>query len=352
MKPFAPPERSPAIRAEPIAARLPALPPSAARAARIGHDRRFQHWLRALLGHRVGPVVAAQPTSGHLSIDLHGAHGSLDIAVDPGHWPALQMAAALPDATLAAAVADALLQPISGALAGALPGLKVRSLRRPPASGPMPTVQTQGGSAVTLMHLDGGIAAHLETQLRRQPSSLQGLAALRLPARLCVLERPFTRRQLEALAPGDMVLCGAGRRRTHGRWQANLLIGSGITMQADTDIELEHASVRLAEPPRLADEEALAPQMPALDGATLADLQVPVAFELDSARISLGELASLDAGSVIELDVPLLEAGVRLVCHGQTVGVGQLVAIGDQLGVRIRRMGLAAAPRGAEEQAP
>ena len=32
---------------------------------------------------------------------------------------------------------------------------------------------------------------------------------------------------------------------------------------------------------------------------------------------------------------------MRLVCHGQTLGVGQLVAIGDQLGVRIVRMGAA-----------
>jgi type III secretion protein Q len=51
----------------------------------------------------------------------------------------------------------------------------------------------------------------------------------------------------------------------------------------------------------------------------------------------------LGEGSVIELDVALLDASVRLVCHGQTLGIGQLVAIGDQLGVRIRRMGLAAA---------
>jgi type III secretion protein Q len=44
---------------------------------------------------------------------------------------------------------------------------------------------------------------------------------------------------------------------------------------------------------------------------------------------------------VIELDVGLLDASVRLVCHGQTLGVGQLVAVGEQLGVRIVQMGAA-----------
>lgn len=70
---------------------------------------------------------------------------------------------------------------------------------------------------------------------------------------------------------------------------------------------------------------------------------MPVAFEIDSTRMRLDELAALDTGAVIELDVALMDASVRLVCHGQTVGHGQLVAIGERLGVRILGMAPAAA---------
>jgi type III secretion protein Q len=73
---------------------------------------------------------------------------------------------------------------------------------------------------------------------------------------------------------------------------------------------------------------------------------VPVSFEVDTARVSLAELASMRPGYVIELDQPVSSAPVRLVCHGQTVGHGQLVAIGEQMGVRILSMGLPGVAKG------
>jgi type III secretion protein Q len=74
----------------------------------------------------------------------------------------------------------------------------------------------------------------------------------------------------------------------------------------------------------------------------IGGLNVPVSFEIDSARVSLDDLAAFDAGSVITLDAPLQDALVRLVCFGQVVGTGRLVAVGDCLGVRVERMGLPA----------
>lgn len=71
---------------------------------------------------------------------------------------------------------------------------------------------------------------------------------------------------------------------------------------------------------------------------TLESLELPVAFELDTARVSLAELASMQPGYAVELAVPLAQAQVRLVCQGRTLGQGQLIAIGDQLGVRITRL--------------
>ena len=329
------------VRPQSIAMRLPSLLPSVARAARIGHDRRLAPWLQAVAG-GTGTVFPARPATDRLAIALHCAHGGMELAFDPAGWPALRLALGLEDAGLARTVAAALLAPLFAQLGAWLPGLEVRALRRYPAaalcSGALPSIAF-GGTTVTLVRVDNPLGAHLEARLReRAVVGIGRFAALQVPVRLRLLERPFTRARLGSLMAGDVVLCGAGNQ-LGARRRCSLLFGLGIAMQADADIEPGARHAQLAHAPAMVDEdEAVAARAPDDDG--LEHLQVPVAFEVDSARVSLAELASLDAGSVIELDMPLLDAVVRLVCQGQTVGLGQLVAIGDQLGVRITRMGL------------
>ena len=108
-------------------------------------------------------------------------------------------------------------------------------------------------------------------------------------------------------------------------------------MQFDSQVEPQSGALVSTSPPVLEYDRA-----ESLDNgdASIAELQLPVAFEVDTARITLNELASIQPGYVIELDRPLASAAVRLVCHGQTIGHGQLVAVGDQLGIRIVRMGM------------
>ena len=52
----------------------------------------------------------------------------------------------------------------------------------------------------------------------------------------------------------------------------------------------------------------------------------------------LDDIAAMAPGHVIALDVPLADAPVRLVCQGQRIGLGRLIAIGDRLGVQIERI--------------
>jgi type III secretion protein Q len=142
---------------------------------------------------------------------------------------------------------------------------------------------------------------------------------------------------LSALCAGDVLLIGAGGR---GGDTAHVLqYGIGITMQARTEIDFSEQTVTVSGEAAFVAEatESTAPDSP-LRPEGLSDLMLPVAFEIDTAALSLAELGSIRPGYVVELAVPLLEATVRLVCHGQTIGSGQLVAIGDQLGVRINRM--------------
>ena len=345
---IAPPPRGAVARAESLAGRLPALRPAAARAARLGFDGRFPRWLTERLG-LATQVHAARPPTELLSLDLRSAAGRADVALDPSQWPALAMAAELPDVELAREVADALLAPLAARLAPLLPGLRVGAVRRYPSEalgdGGLPALNV-GAGQMSLVRLDRALADHLDALMRDGTASPLGrLAALRVPMRLALFERPLGPRALHGLTPGDVVLAGAARR-AGSRWRVTLKFGLGITMQATADLDLDASRAHLAAPPRLVDEAAAAPlAVPPAEG--LEHLQVPVSFEIDSARIALGELASLGEGAVIELDVPLPEATVRLVCHGQTLGLGQLVAIGDQLGVRIVRMGLGVASGGA-----
>jgi|GEM_PF-519748 len=338
----APPRRGAVARAESLTGRLPALRPAAARAARVGFDGRFPRWLAESVG-VAAQVHAARPPTELLSLDLRSAAGRADVALDPAQWPALAMAAELPDAELAREVADALLAPLAARLAPLLPGLRLGAMRRYPSSavsaGGLPAL-TVGGAQLSLVRLDRALADHLDALMRDGAASPLGrLTALRVPMRLALFDRPLGQRALHGLAAGDVVLAGAARR-AGPRWRVTLKFGLGITMQATADLDLDASRAHLAAPPRLVDEAAAPLATPDVQG--LEHLQVPVSFEIDSARIALGELASLGEGAVIELDMPLSEAAVRLVCHGQTLGIGHLVAIGDQLGVRIQRMGAGA----------
>ncbi|WP_223996301.1 type III secretion system cytoplasmic ring protein SctQ, partial [Burkholderia gladioli] len=76
------------------------------------------------------------------------------------------------------------------------------------------------------------------------------------------------------------------------------------------------------------------PDEPIVVGA----IELPVQFEIDTVALPLDQLSALGPGYVVELPVPAADAQLRLVVHGQTVGFGELVTVGEHLGVRIIRM--------------
>jgi type III secretion protein Q len=51
--------------------------------------------------------------------------------------------------------------------------------------------------------------------------------------------------------------------------------------------------------------------------------------------LTLGELKTLKPGHVFELSQPLNRSAVRILAHGNVLGNGHLVAVGERLGVRI-----------------
>jgi type III secretion protein Q len=85
-------------------------------------------------------------------------------------------------------------------------------------------------------------------------------------------------------------------------------------------------------------ESPARPQGDTSDGTPidrLDDMEVVLRFEVGDLTLSLGELRHLGAGHVFELPHPLNRSPVRILAHGNPLGRGHLVAVGDRLGVRI-----------------
>lgn len=68
--------------------------------------------------------------------------------------------------------------------------------------------------------------------------------------------------------------------------------------------------------------------------ATLDDLTLKLLCQVGSVELSLQQLRQLGAGSILQLNPPMQD-GVDLMINGLRVGRGQLVQIGDGLGVRV-----------------
>lgn len=74
----------------------------------------------------------------------------------------------------------------------------------------------------------------------------------------------------------------------------------------------------------------------ALDDAALEDLPVALAFEVGRKAMPLGEIRQLTAGAVVQLDTT--GQAVDILANGRRVGQGEMVRIGESLGVRVIRM--------------
>jgi flagellar motor switch/type III secretory pathway protein FliN len=72
----------------------------------------------------------------------------------------------------------------------------------------------------------------------------------------------------------------------------------------------------------------------------LSSLEVMIDFDLGRTAVSLSDLESWKAGSVVTLDPPSRADGVEVTlrANGQVIGTGDLVKIDDRLGVRISRL--------------
>ncbi len=172
------------------------------------------------------------------------------------------------------------------------------------------------------------------------PVQMHAFEWLRIPLPFRIGVTRMSLREIGGICPGDIISvldwssAGKALRVTAeigglaGHRLEGLAENTHITIQPSKG----HAMNRdLPTPTETADDQDIA-NLP-LD--RLDALEVAVRFEVAGLSVTLGELKSIRAGHVFDLGQPLNRCTVRILAHGNVLGNGHLVAIGDRLGVRV-----------------
>lgn len=246
-------------------------------------------------------------------------------------------------------LADLALTPFIAALEAAL-GETIGPLER--LTGPKPEMAL--GLAVELRAADGfraearlGLPVVLTERVAALIEALPALPIdfgdLPIPVSVRLGDVSLTLAEVRSLGPGDIILHDPVAAEPSLR---ALAIGEtwAATARAET------GRVRLATPfrplpplPESATMSEFEPRAAAFAGpdATaeidLDQLPIRVVFEAGRAEISLRELRGLGVGHVFELG---RDAGdpIDIMANGKRIGIGELVRIGDELGIRVRQL--------------
>ncbi|MGV2292957.1 type III secretion system cytoplasmic ring protein SctQ [Trinickia sp. YCB016] len=213
--------------------------------------------------------------------------------------------------------------------------------------------------------LRAGPAAAVAAKRREWQAWQPGLV---VPGRLIVGTKAIAVDTLAALEPGDVLLRGV-----FPSFDTTLLSSAGASPEARpravaawgtpgltrlyAAVEIDGHSLVIVKEPNMSEEldpvsadAGLATDQSGDPGGAsddaagdgypihVGELELPVQFEIDTVALPLAQLSALGPGYVVELPVPVAEAQLKLVAHGQTIGYGELVTVGEHLGIRIIRM--------------
>ena len=168
-------------------------------------------------------------------------------------------------------------------------------------------------------------AAVLVAQLLAQyaPIAPDPLPALRQTLAVVAGRQWLSLGELRSLRPGDVLMLEQG---------PGLLLDLDGCLQARCQYQGEVLRLQKAlKAPFLEPENT----MTDVDAATaLDDLPLKLVCQVGSLELTLAQLRELGAGSLLQLNTPGVDS-VDLMVNGRRVGQGQLVKIGDGLGVRL-----------------
>jgi len=161
---------------------------------------------------------------------------------------------------------------------------------------------------------------------------------LRLPLRFVVGQTRLRLHEVRGIARGDIIAIEDWRAAGTAVVAEAAPAGPGgprlVALIEGSQIKIQHTREHSMNSP--ADTPAsAAPQAAELAVDRLDAIEVTLRFEVGDLAISLGELRTVRAGHVFDLGQPLNRGPVRIVAHGNLLGKGTLVAVGDRLGVRV-----------------
>ncbi len=160
---------------------------------------------------------------------------------------------------------------------------------------------------------------------------------LPVPVSLCAGAADLTVAELRGLVPGDVVLAEEARTPEAtalaliaGHLAAPAVVGEAGAKLVSGPFRLRGSNWEwiMTDPTHAA---AIS------DDTDLDDLPVRLTFELGRTELALSDVRALAPGALLPLSRPVDEA-VDVIANGRRIGRGELVRIGESLGIRITRL--------------
>ncbi|MDX5360210.1 MAG: type III secretion system cytoplasmic ring protein SctQ [Alphaproteobacteria bacterium] len=265
--------------------------------------------------------------------------GALSPGLTSGPCPPVELALALElafEETLDA-LETALGEPVRLSLSA--PAARVVPMRRTVHV----TVTAAGLPPATVsVRLSPRLADLFARRIRRNRTAAAWVRELRLPLSVRTGSLLSTRGEVATLMPGDILLLDEERL---SRSQVVVAVAERRLFVANvqgTQLTFAGPDQTLSSPEgwTMTTHDGPPATEPVTGGETagsLDDLPVTLIFELSRKEIAVSELSALGPGYVVDLGVPITEP-VTILGGGRRIGKGELVRVGQNVGIRILRL--------------
>lgn len=347
-----------------LSGKLRGFSPETARLTRLLFNTRLRS-LGESVGVRLEPSAGSRRRRSHV-LEFRAGASEIRIAFEAQSIPALAIAATTREPVVRNALASLLLDERLGTLSRLLgrpielTSFSANADRQDRPSGPSESgvailVENTAEHTISDIVIDaGGDLNALEDSLDIPPANVTSrFSKLAVPGRVVVGTKCFRPELLRSIRSGDVLLsCFQSDSTRDDLPNVTIFWGASPGRQMRTRGHLKNRSITIEEAVTMTDDDVQDIVRDAgigrISPLAVQDLELPVQLELDSLALPLGKLCSLLPGQILELPVPIADTQIRLVSYGQTLGVGRLVAVGENLGLQIVRMaetGLAALPQ-------
>lgn len=229
------------------------------------------------------------------------------------------------------------IEPLEALLGESLRVVSVAAIAVPyPIVVPLQIRLGQAPAMIAELHLNVEAAGRIADWLGQHTTPLvDPLDALRLVLAVESAEAPLTLSELRSLQPGDVVMLDS---LPDQQLLLRLMAGNAQGQRFETHARRTGAGLECLAPLKAVNpdrNDVMTETSAASDlDVSLDDLPLKLVCQVGSVELSLAQLREMGPGSLLPLTATAHE-GVDLMVNGRRVGRGELVNIGDGLGVRL-----------------